>query len=337
MVPFGGPSGCGGDPGSRHRPAHRSAGARCARSGRGGVATRRHPRRARRCGRTSRCGGRARGAAPERHARHPGPGRPISGEHSRRVGRGHPVRHPVGASSCRRRRWRGMEHRSSSPSASSRLLPVPSKSAPRESAWRSSPGRRPVLGSDPTGSEASGRVGIGRGGIPPARCAGPLASPTVVLELGEWRFDVSAGGGDGHPQPHPGLLLRPRLVLGLRGLPPSCRPPGDRGCRRPGRRRGQGGTGPRDQRAGGAGASGTRGRSLGGPLRPAGLGRHLASLGGRGGIRGGCRGRNDISGFADSRYLEVCAGAGAAVVATHIRLAPRVPDPEPASTTWSGR
>jgi dihydropteroate synthase len=39
---------------------------------------------------------------------------------------------------------------------------------------------------------------------------------------------------------------------------------------------------------------------------------------------------NDISGFADPKYLEVAAGAGASVVATHIRLAPRVPDPEPA-------
>ena len=38
---------------------------------------------------------------------------------------------------------------------------------------------------------------------------------------------------------------------------------------------------------------------------------------------------NDISGFADPEYLEVAAGAGASVVATHIRLAPRVPDPEP--------
>ncbi len=38
---------------------------------------------------------------------------------------------------------------------------------------------------------------------------------------------------------------------------------------------------------------------------------------------------NDISGFADPRYLEVAAGAGASVVATHIRLSPRVPDPEP--------
>jgi dihydropteroate synthase len=38
---------------------------------------------------------------------------------------------------------------------------------------------------------------------------------------------------------------------------------------------------------------------------------------------------NDISGFADPRYLEVAAAAGASVVATHIRLAPRVPDPEP--------
>lgn len=39
---------------------------------------------------------------------------------------------------------------------------------------------------------------------------------------------------------------------------------------------------------------------------------------------------NDISGFADTAYLDVAAEAGAAVVATHIRLAPRVPDPEPA-------
>jgi dihydropteroate synthase len=38
---------------------------------------------------------------------------------------------------------------------------------------------------------------------------------------------------------------------------------------------------------------------------------------------------NDISGFADPQYLEVAATAGASVVATHIRLAPRVPDPEP--------
>jgi dihydropteroate synthase len=38
---------------------------------------------------------------------------------------------------------------------------------------------------------------------------------------------------------------------------------------------------------------------------------------------------NDISGFADPDYLPVAAAAGATVVATHIRLRPRVPDPEP--------
>lgn len=38
---------------------------------------------------------------------------------------------------------------------------------------------------------------------------------------------------------------------------------------------------------------------------------------------------NDISGFADPGYLSAAAAAGASVVATHIRLAPRVPDPEP--------
>jgi len=38
---------------------------------------------------------------------------------------------------------------------------------------------------------------------------------------------------------------------------------------------------------------------------------------------------NDISGFADPGYLPAAAAAGATVVATHIRLAPRVPDPTP--------
>lgn len=43
---------------------------------------------------------------------------------------------------------------------------------------------------------------------------------------------------------------------------------------------------------------------------------------------GACVG-NDISGFADPDYLAVAAGAGASVVATHIRLLPRIPDPRP--------
>jgi dihydropteroate synthase len=38
---------------------------------------------------------------------------------------------------------------------------------------------------------------------------------------------------------------------------------------------------------------------------------------------------NDISGFADPDYLRVAAKHDATVVATHIRLRPRVPDPEP--------
>jgi dihydropteroate synthase len=38
---------------------------------------------------------------------------------------------------------------------------------------------------------------------------------------------------------------------------------------------------------------------------------------------------NDISGFADPAYLPAATAAGASVVATHIRLRPRVPDPEP--------
>lgn len=43
---------------------------------------------------------------------------------------------------------------------------------------------------------------------------------------------------------------------------------------------------------------------------------------------GACIG-NDISGFADPAYLEVAASASATVVATHIRLRPRVADPAP--------
>lgn len=38
---------------------------------------------------------------------------------------------------------------------------------------------------------------------------------------------------------------------------------------------------------------------------------------------------NDLSGFRDGDYLPVAARAGASVVATHMRLAPQVPDPEP--------
>jgi UDP-galactopyranose mutase len=38
---------------------------------------------------------------------------------------------------------------------------------------------------------------------------------------------------------------------------------------------------------------------------------------------------NDMSGFSDDGYVEAAAAHGAAVVATHMRLAPQVPDPEP--------
>ena len=38
---------------------------------------------------------------------------------------------------------------------------------------------------------------------------------------------------------------------------------------------------------------------------------------------------NDLSGFSDLGFLPAAAAAGATVVATHMRLAPRVPDPDP--------
>ncbi|MBO0693795.1 MAG: dihydropteroate synthase, partial [Acidimicrobiaceae bacterium] len=46
-------------------------------------------------------------------------------------------------------------------------------------------------------------------------------------------------------------------------------------------------------------------------------------------FRAGATMGNDISGFADPLYLPAAAAAGATVVATHIRLGPRIPDPEP--------
>ncbi|MEY2430856.1 MAG: dihydropteroate synthase [Acidimicrobiaceae bacterium] len=49
----------------------------------------------------------------------------------------------------------------------------------------------------------------------------------------------------------------------------------------------------------------------------------------RASFRAGAVVGNDISGFADPDYLAVCSEAGASVVATHIRLRPRVPDPNP--------
>jgi dihydropteroate synthase len=52
--------------------------------------------------------------------------------------------------------------------------------------------------------------------------------------------------------------------------------------------------------------------------------RVLAAAGQAGAVLG-----NDISGFGDPEYLATAARAGASVVATHIRLAPRVRDPDP--------
>ncbi len=49
----------------------------------------------------------------------------------------------------------------------------------------------------------------------------------------------------------------------------------------------------------------------------------------RAGFAAGAVVGNDISGFADPEYLKVAANAHATVVATHIRLRPRVADPTP--------
>ncbi len=46
-------------------------------------------------------------------------------------------------------------------------------------------------------------------------------------------------------------------------------------------------------------------------------------------MEAGARVGNDISGFADPSFLPACARHGAAVIATHVRIGPRIPDPEP--------
>lgn len=46
-------------------------------------------------------------------------------------------------------------------------------------------------------------------------------------------------------------------------------------------------------------------------------------------LRAGASVGNDISGFADPGYLPTAAAFGASVVATQVRIGPRIPDPEP--------
>lgn len=50
---------------------------------------------------------------------------------------------------------------------------------------------------------------------------------------------------------------------------------------------------------------------------------------------GACIG-NDISGFADPTFLPACARHGATVVATHVRIGPRISDPKPDYTDDGG-
>ena len=64
-------------------------------------------------------------------------------------------------------------------------------------------------------------------------------------------------------------------------------------------------------------------------LRHARLGRHLARLGSTASYAEGAVMGNDISGLADPDYAPAAAEHDAAVVITHIRLAPRVADPDP--------
>ncbi len=181
---------------------------------------------------------------------------------------------------------------------------------------------RPTRAGTAVGSRR-GATGAVAGGVrgPPARAAPrspPLRHPPPRRR-------------DGHPQPHARLVLRPAAAT-TTSTPSWPRPSTlvERGRRLPRRRRRQGRTGPRGRRGGGArpGRAGRRGAP-----RPASTCRCPSTPGERRccarPLAAGAVVGNDISGFADPEYLPVAAAAGASVVATHIRLAPRVPDPEP--------
>ena len=135
---------------------------------------------------------------------------------------------------------------------------------------------------------------------------------------------------DGHPQPHARLVLRPGPLLRLRRVPRQGRAARRRGGRLPRRRRGEG-------RARARRSPPTRSSSGSIPAVEALQARFDVPLSVdtwrasvlREALAAGAVVGNDISGFADPDYLPVAAAAGASVVATHIRIGPRVPDPEP--------
>ena len=177
----------------------------------------------------------------------------------------------------------------------------------------------------PTVRRRGGGPGCGVGHSDPARFACRALGPRPPHLRRH-----APGVGDGHPQPHPGLVLRPGQLLRLRRLPPQGRGAGGRRGRRPRRGRRQGRPGAGGVRGRGAGAGGAGRRSPGGALRRA------AVRSTRGAPACWPRrprpARASATTSAASPTRTTCPWPpqlGASVVATHIRLAPRVPDPEP--------
>ena len=106
--------------------------------------------------------------------------------------------------------------------------------------------------------------------------------------------------------------------------------PRRRGCRPARRRRGQGRPRPRGGGGRGAGPGRPGHRGPGRPVRRRPVGGHLARLGGPRGLRGPARWWATTS--AGSPTPTTCPPPpppGPRVVATHIRLGPRIPDPDP--------
>ena len=117
------------------------------------------------------------------------------------------------------------------------------------------------------------------------------------------------GARHGDPEPHPRLLLRQgRHLRARRALPPR-RAAGGRRRRHPRHRRRQGRPGSRGDRARGARPRRPRRRRPGGALRHAGVGRHLAGVGGPRLVR---RGRGDGQRHQRAGRPRLRAGGGRA-------------------------
>ena len=197
----------------------------------------------------------------------------------------------------------------------------------RSPAARGSP--RPVGALDGSHGAAVARVGSCCAALGSLRGVPACAVPDDPHRRARLRRP-HARARDGHPQPHARLVLRPRRDLGLRRVPPPGRRARRRRRRPARRRRREGRARARGRRGRGARPGRARDRGAARALRRAALGRHVARVGARRRVRRG-RGRRQrhLRASPTPTTSRSRRAHDATVVATHIRLRPRVADPEP--------